>query len=135
MKRQLQCPHCEKQFNFEIELKNHVDHKHELKLLCDQCEFKTYRKYTLYKHTLIHHMDKKEHICNICGLSFKLATYLRNHQVVHSDERNFKCDECGKGLKSTFLPFPYLVLCREQISKFSTKLHVFLLQHSRLSSC
>ena len=34
--------------------------------------------------------------CEVCQKQFSCASHLRNHEVVHSEERPFKCEFCDK---------------------------------------
>ena len=34
--------------------------------------------------------------CQICGKVFTQAKFVQQHQVVHSVERKFECETCGK---------------------------------------
>ena len=40
------------------------------------------------------------HECNICGKSYKLSNSLKNHYLVHTDDRPFGCKICDKFYKS-----------------------------------
>jgi len=41
-------------------------------------------------------MSKKNHECVKCGKTFSSKMTLTRHYVIHSDQRPFKCDDCGK---------------------------------------
>ncbi|XP_064122237.1 uncharacterized protein LOC135226526 [Macrobrachium nipponense] len=45
--------------------------------------------------------SKRPHRCQVCGLGFRFAFYLKAHQSVHwSGNRKLLCDICGKGFKT-----------------------------------
>ena len=51
---------------------------------------------TLRQHIIIHTEDKP-HQCPHCGRGFKQLGNLTTHLKVHTGEKPFKCDKCGKG--------------------------------------
>merc|ERR1712117_387646 len=42
----------------------------------------------------VHFPDRNK--CKICQITFAGASSLRRHNLIHTDERNISCDECGK---------------------------------------
>jgi KRAB domain-containing zinc finger protein len=42
------------------------------------------------------------HRCEFCSREFTRALYLRRHMFVHSDEKPFECNWCGKKLRSEY---------------------------------
>ncbi|XP_030030988.2 zinc finger protein 354B [Manduca sexta] len=68
---------------------------------CEHCseEIPNAREY--WTHFRRMHPDKnypiqKNHICDICGKSFRGNAFLVYHKRTHSEERQFKCGTCGK---------------------------------------
>lgn len=42
----------------------------------------------------------RRHICYICEKGFPRPSKLADHMTVHTGERPFKCEECGKRFKT-----------------------------------
>jgi uncharacterized Zn-finger protein len=59
-----------------LQKKSHIENQ--------QCTEQNERKY-------------KPHVCDVCGKSFSLRSYLRQHFLIHTGEKPFTCTECGKG--------------------------------------
>lgn len=79
MEKSFSCPHCEKQFCFEIDLRKHIKKSHTLRVKCDLCDYKGGQNYELVKHMTTKHSEERNHKCNICGKAFKLNSYLERH--------------------------------------------------------
>lgn len=77
-----------------------ITHTQRVKKKCDICG-NIYADAKLLKiHRKRKHEDiEREHVCKLCGASFKFKELLKNHGVVHSDERKYKCDICDKAFK------------------------------------
>ncbi|GFS13759.1 zinc finger protein 737 [Elysia marginata] len=46
--------------------------------------------------------DEKPFKCDECGKGFRLKQHLTSHKKVHSDEKPCKCDVCGKAFRHSF---------------------------------
>ena len=42
------------------------------------------------------HTDEKPFECEDCGKKFKSKQYLNRHRLIHTHEKSFKCEDCGK---------------------------------------
>ena len=60
-------------------------------MISDLLKYKTECKYCRKKHPTV------EHPCQICGKKFPHRWQLVKHEKTHTGERNYFCNECGKG--------------------------------------
>lgn len=93
------CPVCGKAVkNIHGHMKR-VHTEHDV-VTCDVCgksygsieNLKSHKRHT-------HDIVSRDYVCEVCGASFKLKDLLKNHLVIHSEERNYKCDICDKTFK------------------------------------
>lgn len=49
------------------------------------------------------HKTEHPHECKVCDRTFKRKEQLRCHSVIHSNEKRFFCDECGKSKSFLFV--------------------------------
>ncbi|CAH0394906.1 unnamed protein product [Bemisia tabaci] len=71
---------------------------------CSFCDYVTSDQSNLRQHLVVH-SDLRPFKCDLCPLAFKLNSDLKKHKrECHFNERPFKCDECPSAFKnSTFL--------------------------------
>ena len=52
---------------------------------------------------MVVHTQEKNYKCSECGKAFGHKGDLKKHMVVHTQEKNYQCSECGKafGRKGT----------------------------------
>ena len=92
------CSFCEQKFRTLYEQKMHeLHHKGEL----PQCRVCGGRYRVLAKHMLIHSTDNYKHVCSVCKKAFRVVGSLRKHMLVHTDERPYTCQDCGRRCKTS----------------------------------
>ncbi|XP_049431835.1 zinc finger protein 501-like [Epinephelus fuscoguttatus] len=136
--RRVFCEKCNKGFHYRHHLKQHMS-CHDKPFSCDQCDKRFHREKTLQTHLQRHkvkqqerskccraaavtdssdsrgiwrhtcyatnadvlflrfrvHSEERPFRCTDCGKTFKLKRELVQHQVVHTGEKPFRCEECG----------------------------------------
>ena len=51
----------------------------------------------LNRHIMTLHEEQRNYKCDSCGKSFTSAHWLKNHvNILHEGQRNYKCDSCEK---------------------------------------
>ncbi|XP_063286880.1 zinc finger protein 646 [Pelobates fuscus] len=91
----LSCNQCPSSFASLSELESHLEnHKEERPFKCNQCD-RSYR----HAGSLVNH--KKTHqvglySCLICQKEYSNPMGLKNHLRTHSEDKRFKCEECGE---------------------------------------
>ncbi|EDV95991.1 GH15459 [Drosophila grimshawi] len=73
-------------------------------MICPECRSTQFSNWNcLHTHLWrTHEIDMELYCCQLC--SFKTPIYSRlvnTHAKIHSEERNYKCEQCGKGFKNT----------------------------------
>ncbi|XP_037044358.1 transcription factor grauzone-like isoform X2 [Bradysia coprophila] len=104
--RDHKCSLCSKICTTAASLKYHVQHKHPTDssetFPCDQCDRICQSKTLLACHIRNVHDSSLDHVCEICGRTFKHNTSLQNHKdIEHSTTPppKVQCDICGTWLK------------------------------------
>ena len=93
-----QCPQCDKIVQSSPNLKKHIKWKHDLvrdRHMCDIC-CKTFAIPKDLKNHQRVHTGEKNFPCHICGKSYQTKDYLIRHTRIHTGEKPFSCDQCGK---------------------------------------
>lgn len=111
------CIVCNKQFMFSRYLTVHQTRYHTVHIngcqYANKCSFcpkifskaETLAKHIDNKHT--NNKDKiKEHLCDICGNSFRTTNKLKIHYRIHTGDKPYTCSYCGKA----FSKRDYLVM-------------------------
>lgn len=70
--------------------------QNDQQLSCKICKQYFPTKSTLYKHLRGHTSDEKPFKCNECGQGFTLSSNLRQHRIIHRGYKPFQCEYCGK---------------------------------------
>jgi len=85
------CIECEEKFPHWKLLRCHLWKKHQIDtdlLTCDLCEsFKTDTLSKLLVHKEIHSEDRP-YTCDVCGKGFKQFSQMRNHQMIHTEHQS-----------------------------------------------
>ena len=94
----VQCPKCDKIVTSSSNLKNHMKWIHDLvrdRHMCDMC-CKTFSISKDLKNHQMVHTGEKNFPCHICGKRYQTKYYLICHTRIHTGEKPFSCEECGK---------------------------------------
>lgn len=109
------CAVCDREFQSLDELKAHVYEGHEVTLKqknvankinivaspnktvfqCNLCEDKVFAKKSLLERHFLVHTKQKPFVCDICGKTFNQRSTLKTHSLVHSKIQEFVCILCG----------------------------------------
>ena len=89
------CGTCNRTFNTELELEEHMCPGVGEKHTCEICG-KTYRSLRVKLRHMQTHSDTRPYQCEVCQKSFFRKEYLVNHRRIHSGEKPFSCQICGK---------------------------------------
>lgn len=97
------CPQCHKNFATKKGLMNHIRdvHLQMRQLFCDQCDYRTARSVELRRHIQVKH-EGMRFICEVCGVETTTQSHLNFHvKQRHTPELivNVPCDICGKVFK------------------------------------
>lgn len=105
-------------------------------MICPECNSTNFSNWnTLHTHLWrTHKIDMELHSCELCNFKTPIYSRLINtHSKIHSEERNYKCDQCEKAFKNSkqlknhrrwhrtiaIAPPPDVYRCKECGSAFS----------------
>ena len=97
------CPHCDYEYQGMIKLERHINnHTGNKPLACDQCSHKAQTRHELNRHKKYKHTQLRNYKCDDCGKGFVENSHLKRHKLVHTGERTWQCSECPLVFQSKF---------------------------------
>ena len=97
------CDDCGRKFRANKELQNHIKTVHlgQFPFICQYCA-KGFLSLAALNIHLPKHTDERNYKCDQCPEAFKTRSGLLYHtRSAHTGERPFRCDRCGKGFFSS----------------------------------
>ncbi|XP_026748007.1 gastrula zinc finger protein XlCGF26.1-like [Trichoplusia ni] len=101
--RAFACTECNNKFASKVYLKRHYNfyHLQKSQFHCDICNKLFISDWRLKNHRQTRHglSRSRDHTCNVCGKKFYTLSTLRGHQLTHSSQRSYMCEDCGHTFK------------------------------------
>ena len=96
------CPYCFKKFIRKDCLLDHIKCVHEKQkdYVCEYCTKGFGRKYELNNHIISVHEKGGKYACPYCAKRYPKESDMRIHERVHTGEKPFVCDSCGRAFAS-----------------------------------
>lgn len=109
--RNIRCNKCDKRydyrFSFLIHQREHLDLK-PFECSYDSCQSKFHSKAALRQHSLVH-SEERNFVCSICATRFKRKSDLKAHEIIHEDTSvKHECPVCGAKCKNRLTRLAHL---------------------------
>lgn len=95
------CPHCNKRFSTSSNLSVHINyHTHEKKWPCHVCSRVFLTSGNLKLHVQKEHEPDQtgmRYHCRMCDKTLSTHTARKYHEMRHTGEKPYICEECGRG--------------------------------------
>ncbi|CAH0757575.1 unnamed protein product [Diatraea saccharalis] len=118
---QYSCPDCNKKFSSKVYLNKHYNFYHLKKsqFKCELCNKLFISDWRLKNHKQKHHglSRTRNHTCNVCGKKFFTLATLRGHQLTHSEQRTFMCEDCGDTFKQRPALYTHIKLVHKGVKR------------------
>lgn len=82
-------------------LRKHMVQHSSIRYKCSMCDYSALNPQCLQNHRRVQHSNEKPFRCNDCGKAFKLKNTLLSHMVQHTGVRKFICPFCNRKFASS----------------------------------
>ena len=91
------CQKCDKIYETKHQLKNHQSFHRPKSYTCEVCALTFRDKTMLKRHLMALHTKEKPFICTFegCDKRFSRKLYLTRHDLIHTGQKPYNCDQCG----------------------------------------